>query len=265
MSATPMTTLSLRLLRGACLAACIAAPAAVPAAETSPAAPDPAPSGSSVSYARMASATDDSEIGHAAYYGNCSNRRALYATEDVAKGWTNAGALAFKREAPADHVTGSGTPSPFDTDTTPKDADYKLGGALLSMNVDLCFSGSSIKGSIDSQVRWDFFSNRLQRVVLSRTLPAVYRNDDYTSDTNSTKFAAMAFGASMRTLFADPEVRALLAAPPMAPPPPPPPSAPEPVASAPEAPPAPTPAPAKAARPAKTAPRPAAKAASATR
>ena len=94
--------------------------------------------------------------------------------------------------------------SPFDTETT-TGADFRLGGVLQRLHIDACDDGGTHKGSAELEVKWEVFSARQQRVVLSKVVKGEYRTDDYVSG----PLEARAYVNSLHRFMASDEFKAL--------------------------------------------------------
>jgi serine protease Do len=106
--------------------------------------------------------------------------------------------------------------SAFDTGA-PSDADYRLGGTVLSVDNKICTYSNNVKGSIKVEIKWDLFSTKQQRVVLSRTVTASYARDSFET-TSPRDFQVNGFAAALTAFFADADVKqALAGVPPAAP------------------------------------------------
>jgi hypothetical protein len=210
---------SARLARAGLACVALVLPLLSLGAESSPAAPDAAHTGSTVAFARVVSRTADAPIGYSSTGRDCTGRHATDGKSDIDKTWSAAAAIAFKKEAPGEHVLGGGEPSPFDgPSTTPREADYLLGIALLEVEVDLCFAGNALSGPMNGRMRYDLFSTRQQRVVLSRTQTVHYTATGFAEGSSIEQYLSRLFAPSIHDFFADPAVVATLDAPPPAPP-----------------------------------------------
>ena len=106
--------------------------------------------------------------------------------------------------------------SAFDTGA-PSDADYRLGGTVVSVDNQICTYSNNVKGSIKVEVKWDLFSTKQQRVVLSKTVSASYARDSFET-TSPRDFQVNGFAAALTAFFADADVKqALASVPPAAP------------------------------------------------
>ena len=172
--------------------ACIAAAAALcTAAHAQPQAPvqsafDTAPAGNAdaprptFEFARVRSKIQSNDvIGHLRkgfFCGTDGDSRAVPTIEQV----TNYnGQLAFKAVTKELNVpVFERDLSPFETGT-PKSADYRIGGVVQRMYFDTCSDGVRRKGSLEIEVKWEVYSTKLQRVVLSATTAGSYKSDDF--------------------------------------------------------------------------------------
>ena len=147
----------------------------------------------------------------------CSGKQEIKAPdriEDVLNAFTE---LAFKKVSRnlglslAQHDV-----SAFDTGA-PSDADYRLGGTVLTVDNQICAYSNNVKGSIKVEIKWDLFSTKQQRVVLSKTVTASYARDSFET-TAPRDFQVNGFAAALTAFFADPDVKlALSGVPPAAP------------------------------------------------
>jgi S1-C subfamily serine protease len=118
--------------------------------------------------------------------------------------------VAFKKEATAaGFALFQAEVSAFDSAPV-GDPDYRLGATLLGLNYQLCNSGSKEKGSLHVDVKWEVFSVKQQRVVLTKTIAGDYKADSF-QDENGVDFESRGFAAALSTLFALPEMKALIA------------------------------------------------------
>jgi S1-C subfamily serine protease len=101
--------------------------------------------------------------------------------------------------------------SPFETAQTSKDADYRIGGTLLRLNSKECVYGNNVKGFNEVEVRWDVFSSRQQRVVLSRTTTSRFASESFMEAPNGIgrDFESKAYDAGLHELFTSAEFKAL--------------------------------------------------------
>ena len=109
----------------------------------------------------------------------CGGETVLHASAAIEQAADTGGQFAFKT------VTREmGVPvlerevSSFEVDT-PGSADFRVGGVLQRLHLDVCTEGASSKGSVELEVKWEVFSAREQRVVLAKTVEGRYRTDDY--------------------------------------------------------------------------------------
>lgn len=110
------------------------------------------------------------------------------------------GVLQFEREL-----------SPFESGES-KSADYRIGGVLERISMQSCNDGRQHKGNLELEVKWDVYSTKLQKVVLSKTTVGNYKTDDYVEQ----PFDIPAYGDSLRHLMEAPEFKALASAKPPA-------------------------------------------------
>jgi S1-C subfamily serine protease len=205
--------LNQHLIVGGCaliggLSACAIAVAQAPASPAAPATADAAPK---VEFAKMRSKVmPGDKIGSAEGGWLCIGKHDMKASEQIERVFDAEGQLAFKKAA-----TALGLPlatrevSAFDTGG-PSDADYRVGGVVNSMDAQICtYPPENRKGSITFEVKWDLFSTRQQRVVLSKTTAGTYAKDSFES-MSVRDSEVNAFTASLRNFFEDAEVKQLM-------------------------------------------------------
>ncbi len=203
-----------RLLIGA-LVACglvtsIHAQGADAAAPADPGASAPA-KGPKLEFAKLRSQiVSGDKIGHAEGGFFCLDHGDTHAADNF-EGIVSALAMAsFKREIKRLGLDdASGEISAFDTGQ-PSDADYRIGGVVTAMDDRECSYPSGRKGSIALTVKWDIFSTRQQRVVLSKTVSASYALDSF-ENINGREFFLRGMGKDIAALLTDPQVTALFA------------------------------------------------------
>lgn len=136
------------------------------------------------------------------FCGNDVESHAVPTIEQVAN--TNGG-LAFKVTAKELKVPlFERELSPFEA-AAPKSADYRVGGVVQRMYFDTCNDGNRRKGSAEVEVKWEVYSTKLQRVVLSKTTVGTFKTDDFITGS----FDAYAYAKSMRQFMLSDEFKAL--------------------------------------------------------
>ena len=127
-----------------------------------------------------------------------SNSNALSAFKLVTR---DLGVVVFEKEI-----------SPFEA-TTSKSADYRIGATLQRLFVDMCYDGTKRKGSLELEVKWDVYSTKQQRVVMSKTTTGAFKADDFTP----ASFDIPAYAKSLHAVMESSDFRALAAGSPPAP------------------------------------------------
>jgi hypothetical protein len=204
------------LVASAGVLAADAPPPSSPAApvEDSPAAPASARPTFEYAQVRTTIAQGDT-IGHAERGIFCFNGGDFSANDKI-EGVLNLEAqFAFKRQAKAvDLPEFAREVTPFDTGEA-KDPDYKIGGVVTKLDLHECSYPGHAKGQLSVDVKWDVFSAKQQRVVLSRTLHGTYTADSFIDITSSfaQEFESHVFDSTLHELFATPEFQALASGP----------------------------------------------------
>jgi hypothetical protein len=90
--------------------------------------------------------------------------------------------------------------SAFGDASTPSSADYKLGFTLLDMNQNVCINESEISGSARVRLKAELYSNKLQKVVYSRTVDGTFTTD---SKIKADVFLDKLLANAMDGMFAD--------------------------------------------------------------
>ena len=127
-----------------------------------------------------------------------SNSNALAAFKTVTR---DLGVVLFEKEI-----------SPFET-TASKSADYRVGATLQRITLDMCYDGTKRKGTLELEVKWDVYSTKQQRVVMSKTTTGAFKADDFTLGS----FDIPAYAKSLHELMEASDFRALAAGRPPAP------------------------------------------------
>ena len=96
--------------------------------------------------------------------------------------------------------------SPFESGES-KSADYRIGGVFERVALNTCTDGRARKGSMEIEVKWDVYSTRLQKVVLSKTTVGLFKTDDYAE----VSFETLSYANSLRNLMQSDEFKALAA------------------------------------------------------
>ena len=86
-------------------------------------------------------------------------------------------------------------------------ADYRVGGVLERIAMETCSDGRTRKGSIEIEVKWDIYSTKLQKVVLSKTTLGNFKTDEY----GDVSFDNLAYTSALRRLMQSEEFRTLAA------------------------------------------------------
>lgn len=95
--------------------------------------------------------------------------------------------------------------SPFESGT-PASADFRVGGTLMQINVDWCIDNHRGKGETNLDIRWEVWSNKQQRVVMTKTTSGHAKFDDW--DVN---YENRAYIESLKALFDSQEAKDLMA------------------------------------------------------
>jgi S1-C subfamily serine protease len=182
-------------------------------AATSALAAEPPTSAATIQFAKMRSKLTIGEpfgkYARSSMFG-CGQGTDLKATDTTERMFSLEAQHAFKREAEtAGFQVFRQEVSAFDTAPS-GDPDYRLGGTLQETNFNLCVSGNQEKGSIHVEVKWELFSVKQQRVVLTRTTKGDFSATEL-MDGQGVEFESKGFAAAMRSLFAMPEFQALMA------------------------------------------------------
>lgn len=141
----------------------------------------------------------------------CIGERPLTFTEKTEGIFTAQATAGFRTEmAAAGYKIFQGEVSAFDTAPS-QDPDYRLGGTVEQADFKLCYAGNDEKGSMHVEVKWEIFSTKQQRVVHTQTTSGDYRADSFQNGMAGREFESRVFAAALKTLFASPEVRSLMA------------------------------------------------------
>ena len=165
-------------------------------------------------FARLRSRVQPGEvIGHVHsgfFCGTTGDSRAVAQIEQVSNGnaltafkmvTRDLGVVLFEKEI-----------SPFEN-TSSKSADYRVGATLQRLVVDMCYDGVKRKGTLELEVKWDVYSTKQQRVVMSKTTTGAFKADDFTP----ASFDVPAYAKSLHALMESNDFRALAAGRPPAP------------------------------------------------
>ena len=90
--------------------------------------------------------------------------------------------------------------SAFGDTSTPSSADYKLGFTLLDMNQNVCINESEMSGTARIRLKAELYSNKLQKVVYSRTIDGTFSTD---SKIKADAFIDKLLANAMDGMFAD--------------------------------------------------------------
>jgi hypothetical protein len=90
--------------------------------------------------------------------------------------------------------------SAFGDTSTPSSADYKLGFTLLDLNQNICLNESEMSGTARIRLKAELYSNKLQKVVYSRTVDGAFSTD---SKIKADVFLDKLLANAMDTMFAD--------------------------------------------------------------
>ena len=190
------------LLAFATLGAVAQAPAADSAFEDAAAAPK-----QTWEFARLRSKVMPGEkIGFFTNAAWCMGRHEFNAPAKI-DDYVNAdGVFAFKQVAKAIDLTlFQKDVSPFETGT-PASADFRVGGTLMQINVDWCVDGHRGKGETNVDIRWEIWSTKQQRVVMTKTTPGHVKFDDWDDNYENKGYIE-----SMKAMFASQEAKDLIA------------------------------------------------------
>jgi hypothetical protein len=90
--------------------------------------------------------------------------------------------------------------SAFGDTSTPSSADYKLGFTLLDLNQNVCINESDMSGTARIRLKAELYSNKLQKVVYSRTIDGTFTTD---SKIKADAFLDKLLANAMDGMFAD--------------------------------------------------------------
>ena len=186
--------------------------AAQTADPASPAAPDTsAPKVPKLEFAKLRTQIVPGDtIGHAEGGFFCLDHGDTRAAENFEGVINGLAAMSFKREIKRLGLgDASAEISAFDTGQ-PSDADYRIGGVMTALSDRECSYPSGRKGTVDMTVKWDIFSTRQQRVVMSKTTTASYTLDSFENITGR-EFFLRGMGKAITGVLTDPDVTSLFA------------------------------------------------------
>lgn len=147
------------------------------------------------------------DVGHVhsgMFCGSDATTRAVAQIEQVTNNSVKAAFKIVTREA--DLPVFEPELSPFET-AAPRSADYLLGGVLQSMAYDMCVDGLRRKGSVQLEMKWEIYSTKLQRVVLTKTTSGSFKTDEYVTGGLDPK----AYQQALQALLQSTEFKALAA------------------------------------------------------
>jgi len=87
-------------------------------------------------------------------------------------------------------------------DTTNSGADFRLGFTLLQLNNKLCLDAKDASGQSKFTIKAEVFSNKLQKVVYSRSIDGAFSSD---AKINMDVFTDNLIGNALDQMFADPQ------------------------------------------------------------
>lgn len=149
------------------------------------------------------------KIGYLTFGWFCNGGRDMKAADRIEEVFNFEIDLAFKKATRDLHLAlATRDVSAFDS-AAPSDADYRIGGVVTNVDNQVCLDGNSRKGSFNADVKWDLFSTRLQRVVLSRTTSGVFSLKE-SSTMSARDFEVAGFASALTNFFNDPDVKLLL-------------------------------------------------------
>jgi hypothetical protein len=188
----------------------IAALASAQSAFDNEAAAGASPAKVTFEFARLRSRVQPGDdVGHSKTGFFCREELPTRAAPQAEQLANNNAKLAFKTQAKE-----LGVPvfehdlSPFES-AAPKSADYLVGGVLQRLTYDTCVDGLRKKGGVELEVKWELYSTKLQRVVLTKSTVGVFRTDDYVTGGFDTR----AYAEAMRLLLQSDEFKALATGP----------------------------------------------------
>jgi S1-C subfamily serine protease len=146
------------------------------------------------------------KIGKYASGSWCLGSKDLVATARVEEISNTEAGMAFKEVAKdLDVPVFQKEISPFES-TTPASADYRIGGTLERLYIDSCSDDKKRKGESNVEVKWEVWSTRQQRVVMSRVTTGHVKTETWVPT-----FEYKAFSDSLREFLTTQEARDLIA------------------------------------------------------
>ncbi len=166
------------------------------------------PAKPSFAFARVRSKVQPGDdLGHVHTGMFCGSDAVTHAVAQIEQATNNSVKAAFKIAArEADLPVFEPELSPFET-AAPRSADYLLGGVLQRITYDVCVDGPRRKGGVEVEMKWELFSTKLQRVVLTKTTSGGFKTDDYVTFNLDPK----AYQQALQALLQSPEFKALAA------------------------------------------------------
>lgn len=153
------------------------------------------------------------ELGHLATGLFCSGSETLNAGDNF---FRNYGAFvatvaqqALKKNGYP--LAGQGRTSAFDTEQAAA-PDFRLGGVLKDLRMEICQSGNAAEGWIYVKIDWALYSEKAKRVVVHQVTAGLAKSTDKVPD-----LPTRALTAAVENFLASPEVLTALKAPPPAP------------------------------------------------
>ncbi len=170
---------------------------------------DQDPSGPKVTFefAKLRSAVQPGDkIGKIANGSWCLGGKDMFASQRIEEIANGQAAYAFKAVAKAVSLPlFQKEVSPFETATS-ANADYRVGGTLQRLTFDVCFNDNQEKGENHVEVKWEVWSTKLQRVVMTRTTSGTGRSDSFVRN-----FEDQAYAQALRELLSSPDAKLLIA------------------------------------------------------
>lgn len=141
----------------------------------------------------------------------CIGHREVRATAKLEEINTAEAAIAFRTELAAQGLATVATElSAFDSPAPKAQPDYRIGGVLQALAIDECADGADHKGSVDITVKWEVFAPKLQKVVFTKVTSGSVHGDAWEKITGRD-YESRAYDVALRSLFADPDFKALRA------------------------------------------------------
>lgn len=152
------------------------------------------------------------EMGNVSVGGFCLGSRPLTASEAFIKNYgrfiASVATQALKKNGYP--LASDSKANAFDTEQAAA-PDFRLGGVLQSLRMEICESGNTTEGWIHARIEWALYSEKAKRVVFQRSTEGLAFSKDKLPD-----FSNIAYTMSLENFLAAPEVMAALkAAPPV--------------------------------------------------